>query len=119
MPHPLYPIAKQYVGRPVIVYHVNGRRYHGILHSVRDHGIYLLNVRPIAHSAGQAEERFSTLNEAQSGDIETVYAPVAYFAFGALTGLTLGTALGATIARPYPYYGYGYGYGYGYPGYWW
>ncbi|GMA56672.1 hypothetical protein C7445_101358 [Alicyclobacillus sacchari] len=106
MAHPLYPVARRLVGRHVIAHHINGRSYPGILHSVYDHGIYLIHATP---ASSDKEASFITLSETPSGDtVDHVYAPASYFAFGALTGLTLGA-----LARPY------YGYGYGYPGYWW
>lgn len=111
--HPLYPVARGLVRRPVICHHINGRNYSGILQSVTPSGVYLLS-RPVVVS-GTAEIHASVAETAialkQSVDASPIYSPAAYFGFGALTGFTLGALATA------PYYGYGYGYGYGYPGY--
>jgi hypothetical protein len=98
MTHPLYPVANRLVGRHVIAYHVNGRAYPGILHSVHHHGIYLIHTSPV--SADTRELNASTLGDLNATeDVQPVYAPLGYFAFGALTGLTLGA-----LASPYGYY---------------
>ncbi|WP_206918356.1 hypothetical protein [Alicyclobacillus suci] len=111
--HPLYPVARRLVGRHVHVYHMNGRIYPGYLQSVTPDGIYLIRTDGYAGVSANADDTdFSTLVGGQNNTKMTqVYAPAAFFGFGALTGLTLG----ALAARPY---GYGYGYGYGYPYYW-
>ncbi|WAH37821.1 hypothetical protein [Alicyclobacillus dauci] len=108
--HPLYPVARRYLGRPVNAHHKNGQVYSGILQNVTDRGIYLL---PVSHTSYETRStNFCTLGEAKDNrDLTQVYSPAGFFAFGALSGLTLG----ALASRP-PYYGYG-GYGYGYPGY--
>ncbi|MFD1673761.1 hypothetical protein [Alicyclobacillus fodiniaquatilis] len=111
MAHPLYPVAKKLVGKHVHAHHVSGRIYQGYLHNVNSRGIYLMQTGHASTQGAEADVR--TLNQANEGDLDTVYFPAGYFAFGALTGLTLG----ALASRP-PYYGYGgyYG-GYGYGGY--
>ena len=85
MYHPLYYQAKRYVGRPVYAYHMNGSVYHGTLHMVARSGVYIMNCRPVSYLASMEQGDASS-------DVspELVYSPGAYFAFGALTGLTLG-----------------------------
>ena len=83
MYHPLYYHARRYAGQPVFVYHQNGVVYHGIVSMVTPTGVYLLNCHPIQRLIGYQA------NESEAG-LELVYAPGAYFAFGALTGLTIG-----------------------------
>lgn len=83
--HPLYHHARQYVGRPVYVHHMNGRVYHGTLLNAAPHGIYVME-HPPGTTLSRAEQ--------DSVDAELVYAPGRYFAFGALTGLTLGAMAG-------------------------
>ncbi len=83
MYHPLYYHARRYEGKQVFVYHQNGVVYQGIVSMVTPTGVYLLNCHPINRLVSdQADEREAKL--------ELVYVPGAYFAFGALTGLTLG-----------------------------
>lgn len=95
MAHPLYYRARQWVGRPVYVHQVNGRVSYGTLVSAYPHGIYV-----IKHPAGTvltaATLQETEVDHAVSPDmdlaLDLVYAPVAYFGFGALTGLALGAA---------------------------
>lgn len=100
MCHPLYPHACRMIGRPVYVYHTSGRVYHGTLLSVAQHGIYVMPHGPTARltrSVGFAESGNDVgICETDCGDVqaELVYAPGRYFAFGALTGLTLGALAG-------------------------
>lgn len=119
MAHPLYPVARKYVGKHVHVHHISGRVYQGVLHSCNRHGIYLL---PVSYASYGGSDDMTALQAAPKDlDAREVYSPASFFAFGALSGLTLG----ALASRPpyyggyggYPGYG-GYGYG-GYPGYYW
>ena len=93
MIHPLYPVARRMVGRPVYVHHVTGRVHYGLLQSVAPHGIYVTPLRGGAQMMSASETSAPVLLE----DLQTpamqpdlVYSPGGYFAFGALTGLTLG-----------------------------
>ncbi|GMA63781.1 hypothetical protein NZD89_00445 [Alicyclobacillus fastidiosus] len=109
MYHPLYPVACRLVGRVVVAHHVTGRKYVGVLHSVSTSGIYLRQYTA-AVSFNHNEENsveLSIQKGVQDDQVSLVYSPLGYFAFGALTGLTLGALATA------PYYGYGYG------GYYW
>lgn len=100
MAHPLYHQAFGMVGRYVYVHHLNGQTYPGILQSVTQSGIYLMPYRPrtvLTH----ADETYFGLTFAVNkqdvnADFQPVYAPGAYFAFGALAGLSLGA-----LASPY------------------
>lgn len=98
--HPLYPVAQRLVGRHVHVYHRNGQVFPGYLQSVNSRGIYL--VHSSYASADDTSISAVTLGEASDADVTPVYSPAGFFAFGALSGLTLG----ALASRPY---GYGYG----------
>jgi hypothetical protein len=110
MCHPLYPVASRMVGRSVIAHHVSGRTYPGYLQSVQHHGIYLLpHARRVGYETSdpsRLETQHAIANQSHL-ELEQVFAPAAFFGFGALTGLTLGALA----------FGGGYGYGYGYPGY--
>ncbi|MCL6454685.1 MAG: hypothetical protein K6T78_13855 [Alicyclobacillus sp.] len=97
--HPLYPVATRMVGRPVFVHHVNGSVYHGTLTSVAPHGIYVVQHPPgtrLASGLRQADDAVRLMGDSSAGSssdpsgVELVYWPASYFAFGALTGLTLG-----------------------------
>lgn len=116
MSHPLYPVACRLVGRPIVAYHVRGSVHHGILQQVAPHGIYML---PYGAGYASGDKNDLTLNHAMDStnrNYDLVYAPGAFFAFGALTGLTLGALAGG---YGYGYGGYGGGYGgYGYPYAW-
>ena len=100
MHHPLYYHAMRYVGRPIYVYHQNGYVYHGTLSMVSRSGIYVLNCRPIGHPVNYQSDSSKSVtdlldvthNEEAKGSL--IYVPGAYFAFGALTGLTLGALAG-------------------------
>ncbi|GMA66279.1 hypothetical protein NZD89_29150 (plasmid) [Alicyclobacillus fastidiosus] len=94
--HPLYPVARRMVGRSVVAHHVNGRKYTGVLQSVTPSGIYLLP-STAAVSFNNNEEssvELSIQKGVQDGKASLVYAPAAYFGFGALTGLALGGLAG-------------------------
>ena len=90
MYHPMYHYASRLVGKQVYVHHMNGTMYHGTLTAVQPSGVYVF-----LHPPGS---RFATANSTDldlqraigSADVdaEMVYWPGAYFAFGALTGLT-------------------------------
>lgn len=98
MAHPLYPVARRLVGRPIVAHHINGRAYPGILHSVQSHGIYMYHTSLASFDEGDKD--VMALGDLESSEnTEEIYAPFGYFAFGALTGLTLGA-----LARPYGYY---------------
>ncbi|MCL6443909.1 MAG: hypothetical protein K6T83_10715 [Alicyclobacillus sp.] len=96
MAHPLYGHALRLVGKPVYAHHIRGRSYHGILQSVAPHGIYMTlhgpGMRLMSGDAVNMEHAIDAqlAMTGQSADAELVYSPGAYFAFGALTGLTLG-----------------------------
>ena len=96
MGHPLYYHAVRFVGKPVYAAHRNGNIYHGVLSTVTQSGVYLLNCRPVTHFANFHTENtlpISTLpnaNQQISVTPELIFAPGLYFTFGALTGLTLG-----------------------------
>ena len=93
MYHPLYPIARGMVGRPVYAHHMNGTTFYGVLQSVAPHGVYLLNARRVALAGATmpaANGEYALAEQVSDNDVDLVYAPGAYFAFGALTGLTLG-----------------------------
>jgi hypothetical protein len=91
MDHPLYHHAVRLAGQPVYAHHVNGRVYHGTITSVTRSGIFLMQhpagTRVVSGGRDQAPE----LSHALGGVVvepAPVYSPAAYFAFGALTGLT-------------------------------
>jgi hypothetical protein len=96
MYHPLYPVARSMVGRPVNVHHINGRRYRGTLQSVAPHGIYLLphGGRLASGSKSTESVELAENHQLRDEDVNLVYAPAAFFGFGALTGLTLGALAG-------------------------
>ncbi|GMA51479.1 hypothetical protein GCM10025857_28360 [Alicyclobacillus contaminans] len=92
MYHPLYPVACRMIGRPVIAHHISGRRYHGVLQSVTRQGIYLMPTTG-SRLASASEAVSATLADntaEESVNAAPVFAPAAFFGFGALTGLTLG-----------------------------
>lgn len=91
MVHPLYNTARGLVGRPVYVHHVSGRVYHGTLLNVQPHGVYL-----VRHAPGTRLASAETEVDANTGVDATLvyYGAGSYFAFGALTGLTLGAMAG-------------------------
>ncbi len=95
MYHPLYYQAKRCIGRPIYLHHANGRVYHGIVHAVTPNGVYVLYSRPVYGMASASSE--DTDQPYADAHVELVYFPGAYFAFGALTGLTLGTLAGAYL----------------------
>ncbi|RIV22906.1 hypothetical protein D2Q93_08755 [Alicyclobacillaceae bacterium I2511] len=93
MYHPLYYQAVRLRGQPVYVQHVNGRVYRGTLMSVLPHGVYLMP-RP-TQAALMSDFSQSDVFKTHPGDVELIYSPVSYFAFGALAGLGV-----AALAAP-------------------
>ncbi|WP_051343540.1 hypothetical protein [Alicyclobacillus herbarius] len=94
--HPLYPVARQLVGRPVIAHHVSGRKYPGILQSVTPNGVYLLSAPVVASGTAETRKSLAELAIAVQQPVDTtpIYSPAGYFGFGALTGFTLGALAG-------------------------
>jgi hypothetical protein len=97
MCHPLYPVARGLVGRHVHIHHRNGSVYRGTLHSAVDHGIYVMPGQTGVYPASSDTDIVDVhvLDGAEnglSGELDLVYYPGRYFAYGALTGLTLGAA---------------------------
>lgn len=103
--------AKRLVGQRVIAYHVNGTAYHGVLHSVTDRGIYMMNaraIRPVSAEKGTVTPEHAIFDRGEKQDVSEAFFPFFFLAFAALF------ALGAASAYyPYGYYPYGY-YPYGY-----
>lgn len=93
MAHPLYYTARRFVGRRVTLYHVNGMAYCGTLMHVEPHGVYLMRQGP---GVGMVSAEMDRDADA-SIDTTLVYYPGGYFAFGALTGLTLGALAGGWL----------------------
>lgn len=95
MTHPLYPVACRMVGRVVVAHHISGRKYTGVLHLVSNSGIYL---HSYPYSVSYKDEEDSVVLSIEQGiqndQVSLVYSPVAFFGFGALTGLTLGALAG-------------------------
>jgi hypothetical protein len=100
MYHPLYPVARRLVGRPVNVYHRSGTVYCGVLNSVAHHGVYVSpcvpRTRVISADGSDAQSEHALLAPMDEVNPELAYSPGAFFAFGALTGLALGA-----LASPY------------------
>lgn len=85
MIHPLYPVARNFMGRRINVHHISGQVYCGQLCSVTQRGIYVAECSP-SHISSQDVTSRSELED----DLDLIYSPLAYFGFGALTGLTVG-----------------------------
>ena len=95
------------VGQKVIAYHVSGQIYDGVLHSVSNDGIYLMNATMV-HPTSARKDKLFTEHAVSSpndhADISEAFFPFLFLPLVALAGLA--------AARPYPYpYPYGY-----YPG---
>lgn len=112
--------ARSLVGMTVVAQHVSGIHYHGVLHSVNEKGIYLMNAHALQHMSSKTTELHAA--HAISGPNEIgateAFFPFFFLPFVALTGLA---AASAAAHGPYGPYGYGYGpygpYGGGYGGY--
>ena len=94
MYHPLYYKAVHLMGQPVYVQHFNGRVYHGTLMAVHPDGLYLMPT-PSGNVLMSNSSQEST-SELQQEDLELIYSPASYFAFGALAGLGI-----AALATPF------------------
>ncbi|QQE79876.1 hypothetical protein [Alicyclobacillus sp. SO9] len=95
MAHPLYHHAVRLTGRPVYVHHLDGRVSQGILHSVTYDGVYLLNCRPAYLASFEEHDTQLDVSDASNrAEPELIYAPGAFFAFGALAGFTAGALAG-------------------------
>lgn len=102
MCHPLYPVARRMVGRRVNIHHRCGSVYRGTLHSVANHGIYVAPYQQGYRMMASEDDVLDVTllddtNSLLTADATQVYAPYSYYAFGALTGLTLGVAAGAFL----------------------
>lgn len=113
--------AESLIGKAVIVYHIEGVTYYGVLHSITKEGIYLQNCHLLDQIAAHDKSTDIELAVADNDtlDLRQVFFPFFFLPFAVLTGVAA-----ANLARP-PYYGYGYGpgyypygYGAGYPPYW-
>lgn len=98
--HPLYHQARRLVGRPIYVHHVSGQLYAGTLHSVTNHGIYVM-----PHAQGRSlgmvvsqvpRPALEYTDGATPNETTLVYSPGWYFGWGALAGLSA-----AAIAAPF------------------
>jgi hypothetical protein len=94
MCHPLYPVACRIVGRHVNVHHMSGRTYTGLLQSVTPSGVYVMpHSGPMRYAcATELTPDITHSIHGEDGDEgnQLVYAPAAFFGFGALAGFTLG-----------------------------
>jgi Ataxin 2 SM domain len=100
--------ATRLVGQRVIVHHVNGTAYHGILHSVTDRGIYMMNargIRPASAEVSTATVEHALADADRKTDVSEAFFPFFFLAFAALAGLAAASAY-----YPYGYYPYGYYY---------
>lgn len=95
MDHPLYHHAVRLVGQPVFAHHANGRVYHGTITSVTRSGIFLVQHPVGTRMASGGRDDVPMLSHAIGGAVaqpDPVFLPAWFFAFGALTGLTLAAA---------------------------
>jgi hypothetical protein len=94
--------AMRLVGQRVIARHVNGTAYHGVLHSVTDHGIYMMNargIRPVSAEMSTVTVEHAILDSDAKTDVSEAFFPFFFLPFVALF------ALGAAAASyPYGYY---------------
>jgi hypothetical protein len=100
--------AKRLVGQRVIARHVNGTAYHGVLHSVTDRGIYMMNargIRPASSEVSTATVEHAIADVDGKTDVSEAFFPFFFLAFAALAGLAAASAY-----YPYGYYPYGYYY---------
>lgn len=90
MYHPLYFHARRLVGRPVYARHMNGRVYHGWLNSVTPQGVYVspVGAGQVAAKTDSADVDFAAQANTDQLEVDCVYGPGWYLAFGALAGLT-------------------------------
>lgn len=93
MLHPLYYRACRLVGQPIYAQHMNGQLYQGTLMSTTPHGIYMMphgrGARLMSTTnANSASSHTVSVAQNPTQDLQLAYSPGAYFAFGALTGLT-------------------------------
>jgi hypothetical protein len=98
--------ANRLVGQRVIARHLNGTAYHGILHSVTDRGIYMMNargIRPASAEMSTPTVEHAILDAAENQDVSEAFFPFFFLAFAALAGLAAASAY-----YPYGYYPYGY-----------
>ncbi|BCJ86572.1 hypothetical protein [Effusibacillus dendaii] len=87
----------RYVGQRVIAHHVDGRLYHGILHSVTHDGIY---IRPLPGTGARratfentdAAIEYADNSESTSVDAAPVWGALFFIPFAFLTGLVAGAA---------------------------
>lgn len=94
--------ANRLIGQRVIARHVNGTAYHGVLHSVNDRGIYLMNargIRPISAEVSTPTVEHALADANGKTDVSEAFFPFFFLAFAALAGLAAASAY-----YPYGYY---------------
>jgi hypothetical protein len=95
--------ATRLIGHSVVAYHVSGTTYHGTLHSVEDHGIYMMNARgfhPASAPVNMAAVEHAISDTDGKADVSEAFFPFFFLPFVALAGLAAASA--------YPPYGYYY-----------
>jgi len=105
--------AKSLVGQRVIAHHVNGTAYHGILHSVTDRGIYMVNasgIRPASAEMSTATVEHAIADANGKINVSEAFFPFFFLAFAALAGLAAASAYYPYGYYPYRYYPYRYYY---------
>lgn len=118
----MYELALRLLHHPVVIQHISGLVYHGILIRVTKKGMYLIPFGEPVPATGLpgVDARTADLGPNATGtppvDAQpVVFAPL-FFPFAVVASFAAGTLLGAAASRPpypYPYYppygGYPYG----------
>ncbi|MBX6353521.1 MAG: hypothetical protein IRZ10_09305 [Thermoflavifilum sp.] len=114
----LYQKALQLLHQPVVIQHINGWVYHGLLIRVTKKGVYLW---PFGHAVPvsgtmDVNVRTAEATDADRQDVQPVYVGPLFFPFAVIASFAAGSLFGSAVSRPpYPYYYPPYGpYG-GYP----
>jgi hypothetical protein len=123
----MYELALRLLHQPVVIRHISGLVYHGILIRVSKKGMYLIPLHDPVPAGGVpgVAARTADLGPSATGTPPidarpVIFAPI-FFPFAVVASFAAGTLLGAAASRPpYPYYppygGHPYG---GYPPYGW
>ncbi|MCL6549083.1 MAG: hypothetical protein K6T30_09270 [Alicyclobacillus sp.] len=122
----MYDLAVRLLHQPIVLQHISGWVYHGLLVGVNKKGLYLLPFGdPVLASGaepdGPANRHEAALwtKSAERDAVPVVFAPL-FFPFAVIASFAAGSLFGAAASRPpyYPYPPYGPPYGGYYPYAW-
>jgi hypothetical protein len=103
----LYRKALQLLHHPVVIQHINGWVYHGLLVRVTKKGVYLWpfgHATPVTWQRGGTDVKTADGGASTQVDAQPVYVGPLFFPFAVIASFAAGSLFGSAISRPpYPY----------------